>query len=118
MGSWLEVGAIAGWVHGDDLPGPAANDTITASELDIVFPGLSAKYGADSIVDLYINTTDLHSFTSSATDQDFTLYGSVTIQFWPRFNGTTELAVEIDVIDIHFTGGIAVDGYYASANIT
>lgn len=86
--------------------------------LDKPLPGFSAVYGADSIVDLYINTTDLHSFTSSASDQDFTLYGSVTIQFWPRFNGTTELAVEVDLIDVHFTGGIAVDGYYASANIT
>ena len=46
------------------------------------------------------------------------MYGSVTIQLWPRFDGTTELALELDVIDIHFTGDIAINGPFASANIT
>lgn len=60
----------------------------------------------------------MHGFTSSAANQDVNLYGSVTIQLWPRFDNTTELAVELDVIDIQFTGGIAINGSFASANIT
>lgn len=118
MGSWLEVGSIAGWVKGDDLPKPVASDTLTASSLEKFLPGISAKYGSDSIVDLHFDTTDLNSFTSSAANQEVTVIGSVNIQFWPRFNSTTELAVQLDVEDIKFTGGIAVNGFFASANIT
>ena len=97
LGSWLEVGNIAGWVHGDQLPGPAANSTITASEINLILPGFSDYYGKDTIVDIYLNTTDLSRFASSAANQDITLYGSVDIQFWPRLNGTTELAVDLSV---------------------
>jgi len=66
LGSFLEVGDIAGWVYGDKVPG--TNKTITAKELDVAFPGMSTKYGADSIVDVHGNCTDLHSFTSSSAD--------------------------------------------------
>lgn len=47
-----------------------------------------------------------------------TLYGTANLQFWPRFNDTTELAVSINVVDIVFTGGIAVDNFEATANIS
>lgn len=47
-----------------------------------------------------------------------TVYGSVKIQFWPRLSdGTTELAVELDLQDIKFTGGIAIENYQASADV-
>lgn len=118
MGSWLEAGSIEGWVYGDDLPGPAAAYTITASELDIALPGFSTKYGADTIVDVYGETTALNNWESSAANKDITVYGSVKIQFWPRVGDSTELAVELDVTDIKFTGDIAVNGFFASANIT
>lgn len=116
MGSWLEVGDIAGWEYGDQLP-EKVNTTLTASMLDIAFPGFSAKYGADSIVDIFGNCTDLHSFASSAADQDVTVRGTANLQFWPRFNGTTELAVELNVIDILFTGSIAINNFEATADI-
>ena len=117
LGSWLEVGTLAGWIEGDELVG---NATVTCSELDIALPGFSETYGADTIVDIYFNTTDLSDFTSSAADQDVTAYGSVNLQFYPRVNNTTktELAVELDVVDIKFTGGIAINNFMASANIT
>ena len=121
MGSWLEVGEIAGWLYGDQLPvfknGTLAT-TLTAFELDFVFPGMSARYGKDSIVDIHGAITELHDFTSSAADQDVSVQGTANLQFWPRFNGTTELAIELDVIDILFTGGIAVNGFEASADIS
>ena len=63
MGSWLEVGDIAGTVEGDQLP--LTNKTLTASDLDVAFPGFSAKYGADTIVDVKGNCTTLHDFTTS-----------------------------------------------------
>ena len=47
-----------------------------------------------------------------------TVYGTALLEFWPRFNGTTELAVEIEVVDIKFTGGIAVNNFIASADIS
>ena len=86
--------------------------------VDIALPGISAKYGADSIVDLKVACTDLHGFTSSEADQDVTVYGTVNLQFWPRFNGTTELAVEMNLVDIIFTGGIAVNNFIATAEIS
>ena len=116
IGSWLEVGSIAGQIQGDDVPG--TNQTITASELDIALSGFSKKYGADTIVDLKLACTKLHDFTSSAANQDVTVLGTANLQFWPRFNSTTELAVEIDLVDIKFTGGIAISGYNATADIS
>jgi len=75
LGSYLEVGKVEGWVHGDDVP--YTDKTITAGEIDVAFPGLSAKYGADSIIDVYFILTDAHSFTSSAANQDVTVLGTV-----------------------------------------
>jgi len=116
LGSWLEIGDIAGEVLGDQIG--STNITLDASDLDIVFSGFSKHYGADATVDLKLNCTRLHSFTSSEANQDVSVYGTVNLQFWPRFNGTTEKAVDIDLVDIHFIGGIAINGYNATANIT
>ena len=116
LGSFLEVSDIAGWVYGDAVPG--TDETLTASELDVAFPGFSAKYGTDAIVDVHLNCTQLHDFTSSSANQDVTVLGTANLQFWPRFNSTTELAVEIDLVDVTFTGGIAISGYNATANVS
>jgi len=67
---------------------------------------------------LKLACTKLHDFTSSAANQDVTVLGTANLQFWPRFNSTTELAVEIDLVDIKFTGGIAISGYNATADIS
>lgn len=117
MGSYLEVGDLAGWVHGDQLP-EKVNTTLTASMLDVAFPGFSAKYGADAIVDVLGNCTALHNFTSSLKDQTVSVYGTANLQFWPRVNGASELAVEINMIDVLFTGGIAIHDFKATAMIT
>lgn len=116
MGSWLEVGQIEGWLQGDQLP-EQAGMTLTCSDLDIAFSGLSDKYGADTIVDVHFQVTDLHGFTSSEADQDVTVRGTADLQFWPRLD-VPELAVEINVIDILFTGGIAVNGYFATGEVS
>jgi len=118
LGSFLEVGSIAGVLIGDDLPAAAGNKTITASELNIALPGIAAMYGDDAIVDIHGACTDLHSFVSSEADQDFTIFGTANLQFWPRFNGTTELAVEMNLVDIKFNGGINLVGNNATAEIT
>ena len=115
LGSFLEVSDIAGWIYGDDVPG--TNDTITAKELDVAFKGMSLKYGDDSIVDLYLNCSGLFNFTSNSTEQDVSVLGTVSLSLWPRFNGTTEKAVELTLKDILFTGGIEVAGYNATAKI-
>ena len=60
MGSWLEVGAIEGTLLGDDIP--YKNMTLTASMLDLPLPGFSAKYGADTIVDVFAKCTNLRNF--------------------------------------------------------
>lgn len=86
--------------------------------VDVALPGFSAKYGADSIVDVHGACTDLHQFTSSEADQDVTVLGTANLQFWPRFNGTTELAVEMNLVDIKFTGGIAINNFNATADIS
>ena len=118
MGSWLELGTIEGWVYGDQLP-EKVNSTLTAENLDFVFPGFSDKYGMDTIVDVFGNCTDLHSFTSSAADQDVTVRGTANLQFWPRLaDGSSELAVSFNVIDILFTGGIAINNFEATANVS
>ena len=117
LGSFLEVGNIDGWLYGDQLPEKAGRN-LTCADLEIAFPGISAKYGADSIVDVHFDVTDLHGFSSSAANQEVTVRGTADLQFWPRFDGTTELAVELSVIDILFTGGIAIDGYFATGEVT
>ena len=117
MGSFLEVGEIEGWVYGDQLP-ERLNTTLTASMVDTALPGFSAKYGADAIVDVHGACTDLHGFTSSQANQDVTVFGTANLQFWPRFNGTTELAVEMNVVDIKLTGGIAINNFNATADIS
>lgn len=117
MGSWLEVGQIAGWVYGDSLPA-YVGATLTCSDLERAFPGISAKYGADSIVEIHFDVTALDDFTSSAADQDVSVYGSANLQFWPRFSGTTELAVELNVIDILFTGGIQIQNFMATGEVS
>ena len=85
--------------------------------LDVALPGFSAKYGADTIVDILGNCTNLKDFTSSASSQTVSVKGTANLQFWPRFNGTTELAVELNVIDILFTGAIAIANDTATADI-
>lgn len=117
MGSFLEVGSIAGWVLGDELPSAAGNRTLTAGMLDTALPGFSATYGADTIVDVHGACTDLHGFSSSEADQDVTVYGTANLQFWPRVNGTQVLAVEMNVIDIKFIGGINIANFNATANV-
>ena len=118
MGSWLEVGDIAGWEYGDQLP-EKFNTTITAGLLNTALPGMTAKYGADTIVDILGNCTALHSFASSAANQDVSVQGTVNLQFWPRLaDGSSELAVEFEMIDILFTGGIDVLNFNATANIS
>jgi len=74
----------------------------------LILPGFASHYGADSIVDVHFNVTDISGFASSAANQDITVYPTVDIQFWPRFNGTTELAVDLSFGDIKFEGGINV----------
>ena len=93
MGSWLEVGQITGWVMGDELP----MITLTCSTVEILFPGISRMYGADTIVDIHYDMTSLSNFTSNAPDQDVTVLGTANMQFWPRVNGTSELAVELNL---------------------
>ena len=105
LGSFLEVGNIEGWIYGDQLPA-SVNTTLTASMVNVALPGMSAKYGADSIVDLKVACTDLHGFTSSEANQDVTAYGTANLQFWPRFNGTTELAVEMNLVDSSTVRGV------------
>lgn len=117
MGSFLEVGSIAGWLYGDELPEKAGRN-LTCADLEVAFPGISAKYGADSIVDVHFDVTDLHGFASSAADQDVTVRGTADLQFWPRFDGTTEIAVELSVIDILFTGAIDVENFIATGEVT
>ena len=117
LGSYLEVGSIAGWVYGDQLPA-SFNTTLTASMIDIALPGFAAKYGDDAIVDIHAACTDLHGFTSSQADQDVKVYGTANLQFWPRFNSTTELAVELNLVDIKFTGAINVANFIATADIS
>jgi len=47
-----------------------------------------------------------------------TVYGTAKLQFWPRFNGTTELAVEMNLIDIKFTGGININNFTATGDVS
>jgi hypothetical protein len=77
LGSYTEVGDIAGWVHGDDIP--STNKTLTAGELDLAFSGFSKKYGKDAIVDIHFNVTALHDFTSSSATQDVTVFGTTNL---------------------------------------
>lgn len=117
MGSWLETGDIQGWIEGDKIP--MKNDTIiTAKMLKVAFPGLAEKYGDDAIVDIHGNCTSLHDFTSAAETKSVTVYGTVNLQFWPRFNGTTENAVDINLVDVKFGGQIAIENFNATANVT
>ena len=120
MGSFLEVGAIEGWLIGDQLPGRFNTTIVTAGLLDQYgLPGFAAKYGADTIVDVHAACTDLHGFASSAADQDVSVYGTVNLQFWPRLSdGTTEIAVEMSLIDILFTGGIDINNFMATGDIS
>ena len=105
VNSILTMSDNPGFIRGDDLP-PVTNTTLMASSLNLLFPGMGDKYGADSIVDIYVNCTSLHDFTSSAANQDVSFKGTANLQFWPRFNGTTELAVELNLIDLDFIGGV------------
>ena len=116
VNSILSMSDNPGWIRGDDLP-PVTNTTLVASSLDLLFPGMSDKYGADSIVDIYVNCTSLHNFTSSAARQELSFKGTANVQFWPRFNGTTELAVELSLIDLDFIGGMQISGHEASGNV-
>ena len=50
---------------GDAVPEVNNTITITGAEVDIAFAGFADRYGADSIVDIHFNLTDLHDFTSS-----------------------------------------------------
>lgn len=101
------------------MPAAAGNRTITAGELDTALPGFAAKYGADAIVDIAGACTDLHSFTSSEATQDVTVYGTANLQFFPHLaDGTTELAVEMNIVDIKFTGGINIVNFNATADIS
>ena len=118
MGSYLEVGSIAGTLEGDNLPAAAGNRTITAGLLDNALPGFAAKYGAEAIVDITGACTDLHSFSSSEADQQVTVLGTANLKFFPHLaDGTTELALEMNVVDIKFTGGIAIANFNATADI-
>ena len=67
LGSYLEVGAIEGWVYGDQLP-EQYNQTLTASMVDVALPGFAAKYGADAIVD--ISGADANGCTLRAAPYD------------------------------------------------
>ena len=119
LGSYLEVGTIEGWLYGDQLPGSMNTTTVTAGLLDTALPGFAAKYGADTIVDIRGACTDLHGFASSAADQDVTVYGTANLQFWPRLSdGSTEIAVEMNLVDIKFTGGIDINNFMATGDIS
>ena len=80
LGTLPEVGDIAGWFRGDSIP-PVNNQTITlnARLVNLLLPGFSRHYGADSIVDLHFNVTDISGFVSSAANQDITVYPTVDI---------------------------------------
>ena len=119
MGSWLEVGDLEGTIKGDGQYMQMVNHTITAKDLKLVFgSGFTDKYGEDSIVDVAINATELKDFASSQANQEVSVKASVNFKFYPRFNDTTELAVDFDLIDVEFIGGIMVENYTAMANIT
>lgn len=119
LGSFLEVGSIEDWIYGDQIQLPTGkNITLTASMVDVALPGMAAKYGDDAIIDVHLACTDIHQFTSSEADQDVTALGTANLQFWPRFNGTTELAVEMNLVDIKFTGGIAVNNFIATGEVS
>ena len=63
MGSWLEVGDVAGTIKGDGEFIQSLNHTITAKDLKLVFgSAFTDMYGEDSIVDVAINCTELKNF--------------------------------------------------------
>ena len=78
MGSWLEVGDIAGMIKGDGEFVSSLNKTITAKELKILFgSSFTNKYGDDAIVDVHLNCTELKDFTSYKATQEVSVLGTV-----------------------------------------
>lgn len=64
MGSYLEVGKLAGWYNYTMVPTNATYVQNTG-ELDQLLPGMAAKYGDDAWVNMHFDVHRLEQFTSS-----------------------------------------------------
>jgi len=81
---------------------PAASPVeLNTKSLDIFFPGMVAKYGNDSLVDLHLVSNKIDNIEFNATQQTMAAHTNASIEFWVhtdnQTNGTREMAVNLDI---------------------
>jgi len=91
------------WLPSTIVPATSPVELNTAS-LDIFFPGMVAKYGNDSLVDLHLVSNKIDNIEFNATQQTMAAHTNASIEFWvhtdKQTNGTREMAVNLDIHDL------------------
>jgi len=116
--TWCETIGINTWFNSDIIPSSSPIQLNTKS-LDIFFPGLAAKYGNDSLVDLHLTITDLHDFASVESTETLSGHANGLLEFWIVENGTRkESAVDLDLNDFFGQFHIDIKGMDIAINVT
>lgn len=109
MQSYLEVGDLKVWFNSTEVPAwediPLTTSTMDAS----ILPGIADYYGWDLPVDTHFNILTLHDFDVIQDDEEVSVTGDVDMQFWVETATGVELAAEITIHDLIFSGNIDVN---------
>ena len=116
--SLLEIHPVEGWLNSTMVP-ESAPINLTTGFLDKAFKGIASYYGPDQPVNVYANLTDLGGFTVTAGKKEVSMNAALRLQFFVETtNGTTDLAVDLDLSQIVADATILIDGFNVTGNFT
>ena len=116
--SLLEAHPVNGWLNSTEVPS-SAPISLTTGFLDKAFKGIAAYYGPDQPVNVFYNLTHLDGFTVTAGNQEVSMEAGARLQFYVETtNGTTDLAVDLDLSKIVADATILIDGFNVTGNFT
>jgi len=96
--SSTSLGLVKGWIRADKT-----KDFLTAGKLEVLLPGISEAYGANTPVDIYFHTYSIRDFTVNANDSEMKSVSTLDLQAWlPNKDGVLEYAAGLGLEDVKF----------------
>jgi len=89
---------------------------LNTTALDLVFPGMVAKYGKDKFVDIQVDIKGLHDF--NAKESSMSLDADLGLQFLVEKDGVNETAIDLTFESVHVGFTSVLEGMNLKPNVT
>ena len=115
--TYLDTYGIHFWVNSDQVPADSPIK-LTTTGLNLFFPGLVDKYGANMPMDVEFNVDSLHSIVIKDSDDTLSFHSDLSVKYWVNFpDGHHENAVSILLKDMFFNFTAAESGMQLSFDV-